>query len=167
MNFIQGFFFSRPIPLKDLIGSPFVSNITDGDTDHFYQTMAEVSLVNNLPFQYQNPQNHRPLLLARAVIVLCPDQQLALLRIDKDMQDLLKGSVIAVNKYQYSLRQDFSLYAILTDAIRKVDAKHPVFAFSVELSNQKYHATLSFLAEKSNGEMAGFLLTLANFVIAP
>lgn len=167
MNFIQGFFFSRPIPLKDLIGSPFVSNVTDEDTDRFYKTMAEVSLVNNLPFHYQNPQNHQLLLLARAVIVLNPDQQLALLRIDKDMQDLLKGSVIAVNKYQYSLRQDFSLYAILTDVIRKVDAKHPAFDFSVELNNQKYHAMLSFLAEKNNGEMAGFLLTLANFVIAP
>ncbi|MGN0434228.1 MAG: hypothetical protein ACI4EB_06780 [Bilifractor sp.] len=75
--------------------------------------------------------------------------------------------MIAVNKYQYSLRQDFSLYAILTDVIRKVDAKHPAFGFSVELNDQKYYAMLSFLAEKNNGEMAGFLLTLANFVIAP
>ena len=166
MYFIQGFFFSKPLPLRELLNSPFIKNQTDEATDRFYQTAAEVNLSNNSLPRSRNPQNQEPLQLTRAVIVQYPDQSLNLLRINTDMQELVKGSVDTVNRYQYSLREDFSLTVRLREVIQRIDAQNPVCDFTAVLNGCTYHGRLSLLAQKSNDEMAAYLLNLANFVIA-
>ncbi len=166
MNFIQGFFFSKPLPLGELLNSPFIKNKTDEATDRFYQTAAEVSLSNNFLPRSRSPHNQEQLRFARAVIVQYPDQSLNLLRINTDMQELVKDSVVTFNRYQYSLREDFSLTLRLREVIQKIDAQKPTRDFTVELNGRKYYGRLSLLAQKSNDEMTSYLLSLANFVIA-
>ena len=167
VNFIQGFYFSKPMPLQALLASSFIRNLTNEPTDRFYQAVAEVNLLNNFSSRERfslNTPTH-PLLFARAVLVNYPDQTLTLMRVNDAMHQLLSESHAIDAQSRYSIKKGSVFAAILTELTQKISGKSPVIDFPMELQNRKYNGRLALLAEKSDEGITAYLFSLSNFVI--
>lgn len=167
VNFIQGFYFSRPMPLHALLASSFIRNLTNETTDQFYQKAAEVNLLNNISNRerFSLDTHTHPLLFARAVLVQYPDQSLTLLRINDAMHQLLWESKAIDTQKQYSIKKDSVFATALTENIQKISGKSTTIDFPMELQSRPYNGRLVLLAQKSDEGMTAYLFSLSNFVI--
>ena len=167
VNFIQGFYFSRPMPLHALLASSFIRNLTNETTDQFYQKAAEVNLLNNISNRerFSLDTHTHPLLFDRAVLVQYPDQSLTLLRINDAMHQLLWESKAIDTQKQYSIKKDSVFATALTENIQKISGKSTTIDFPMELQSRPYNGRLVLLAQKSDEGMTAYLFSLSNFVI--
>jgi diguanylate cyclase (GGDEF)-like protein len=162
INYIQGFFFSRPMPLEKLLESSFIGNLTDDATDRLYQAAAEANLAI-IYHQHYYAQGGRKLLFARAVLEW--NQRMYVLRMNEEMQELVRTSVV-IEESDCILLERSALAAVLAQAAAKVKEEKKLRDFEVEVKHRKLHGQLSFLAEDAENGKYVFLLNLTNFTVA-
>ncbi|MGN1023265.1 MAG: EAL domain-containing protein [Lachnospiraceae bacterium] len=161
VNFIQGFYFSRPLPLEKLLASPFVGNLTNAYTDRFYQAAAEVHLWSaSAPQFYLTEKDH--VLACRAVLEA--GQDIRVLRADDQMIRFLQDHNAAdLQESDCVLDQDSVLSAALAKAMTDVSQAHPVADFTISLGEQQVHGQLQIIAEDPDRRRSVCILNLTNF----
>lgn len=164
VNFIQGFYFSRPLPLEALLASPFVRNLTNADTDRFYQAAAEVHLQSAAAPPFYLTGNHHSLLACRAVLEWGSD--IHVLRADDRMTALLQDNgCLDPQDADCILKRDSALTAALTRAIAGVRNIGSVADFAVTLGQKALCGQLALIAGDPEQERGVFILNLMDFTL--
>ena len=163
VNFIQGFFFSRPLPLEALLSSPFVGNLTNADTDRFYQAAAEVHLASQSAPGFYLSGKHS-LLTCRAVLEWGSD--IRVLRADDQMTALLQEfGCLDLQDADRILKKDSALAAKLSKAIAGICSAQPVADFQILLGERTLHGQLSLIAGGPEKKRGICILNLMNFTL--
>jgi diguanylate cyclase (GGDEF)-like protein len=162
-NYVQGFYYSRPMPMEELLRSPFVRNLTDDCTDRFYQAVAATNLLASFKPCY-NLQDLDSVLFARAVIEW--GREIRLLRLNEPMQKLMRDSV-RVDGPARILDEGSDLIPVLREASAKISADHGSCDFRAKLNQRCLHGQLTWLAEDPAREKTAYILNLTNFDVIP
>ena len=158
-----GFYYSRPMPMEELLRSPFVRNLTDDCTDRFYQAVAATNLLASFKPCY-NLQDLDSVLFARAVIEW--GREIRLLRLNEPMQKLMRDSV-RVDGPARILDEGSDLIPVLQEASAKISADHGNCDFRAKLNQRCLHGQLTWLAEDPAREKTAYILNLTNFDVIP
>lgn len=161
VNFIQGFYFSRPMPLSELLASHFVGNRTDESTDHFYQAAAEVHLAvayeQNLYLQSNSP-------VASCRAVLEWNGAIRVLRANDYMQDLL-DNFVEIEDSECILKPDSEIASTIRKAIDIIHADHHICDFRLQIGQQTFHGQLALIAEDPPHNRTAYILNITNFSV--
>lgn len=162
VNFIQGFYFSRPLTLNELLNSSFVGNRTDESTDRFYQAAAEA----HLAIAYKQSlflQSSNPIVFCRAVLE-CSDE-IRVLRANDYMVSIL-NYFVKINGPECILKPDSDLARTIRSAIEKIRTGHRITDFRVRISHQTFHGQLALIAEDAPHSRTAYILNITNFSVA-
>jgi diguanylate cyclase (GGDEF)-like protein len=158
INFIQGFYFSRPLPLAKLLESSFAGNLTDDGIDRYYESLASVYLkIDSAPDIYL--KDGTPAVFGNAVIEI--GHGFHILRMNDQMKSLLCDDVQA-DGMKFALKENSGIASVLRTAAGKVRACHGVCNLRANLEGQTIYGQLSFLAEDPERGKTAFILHLSN-----
>lgn len=163
VNYIQGFYFSKPLPLKELLASSFIRNLTDDSTDQFYQAAAEVNLTDVYSRHYISKMGEA-IRIFGAVLEWTPDGRTLFLRMNDEMQQLVRDSVV-IEGTDCVLKKNSILTDVIRNAVERIRSGEKVYDFQAELNRQKLHGQLSCLSEDTEHGRLSFVLYLVNFVL--
>jgi diguanylate cyclase (GGDEF)-like protein len=159
INYIQGFFFSRPLPLEQLLKKDFMRNLTDEQTDNFYQTVADVSLVNDFSqkflFRYD-----ASLWLARAVLEW--NGRLYMLRGNTEMQKFIRDSV-ENDGPDCVFKEDAGFTVSLMKAVKAVGNRRGAQTFRFERDHHELCGQVFFLTGEPGNGRSAYVLNITNF----
>lgn len=161
LNFIQGFFFSKPMPLSELLASPFVRNMTDECTDRYYQAAAEVPL-GALYKPDDDLIGESNVIFSQAVLELGPE--IRVFRADDRMEALLHD-LVETDGNDRMLKQHCELSDALSEASKKISVSHRKCDFQVKLGTDTLHGQLALLAENPESGRKACILNLTNAVL--
>lgn len=164
INFIQGFYYSRALPLEKLLESPFVANLTNALTDRFYQAAAEVHLcsVSAPPFYLAGTHE---VLVCRAVLEAGDD--IHILRADDQMLQVLdRLHCMEQRDSDLTIRRSSDFAATLTRAAESLAGTQAVADFPVPLDGQQEHGQLAVIAADPEHRRDVYILNLTNFTLS-
>jgi diguanylate cyclase (GGDEF)-like protein len=160
INYIQGFYYSRPVPLDELLKSPFAGNLTNEHIDYVYQHAADLSLHSTISMQRLNLTVDKPLLYCKAVLEL--SGELYLLRADDEMVDLLKEDIYTENS-KLIFRKDAPITADLKDAMRSLHSTGNITEFPITLAQIRLSGRVSYLTGLPDHSRTIYVLELSDF----
>lgn len=156
VNFIQGFFYSRPIPLEQVLESPFVKNMTTREIDSFYRSAMWVSLYRPLEQKYYAADREK-MIYSKAVLERKEDQ-IYFVRMSHEMSEMFQPYFDRKNFYNL-LVSSSEIQRELLKHMDMADRVHDVIDFSAAIGEKHYHCMLVHLSEHEGDKMYIFSLT--------
>ena len=175
INFIQGFYFSQPLPLEKLLSSSFLRNRTDACIDRFYQTAAEVKL-DIAGSQLYFPGNHAAYRFCRAVLLWnAGTRRFTVMRMNDEMQQNLRD-ILEIRGSEIYLKDDSALAKSLFQILMERKEGKPdgagrgtapaEWSFEVPVNERRFHGQLSYLMRNEENGDRLYVLNLTNFVVS-
>ena len=162
VNFIQGYYHSKPLPFEELMNSSFVRNQTDENTDQYYRAAVEA----NLSLAYQPEfyiRDGSPAFFGSAVLE-CGDK-LRILRMNDQMKAYL-GDVVRENRSGYVLDENSVVVTVLKNAAEEAEKRGRPVDFRMDLKNRRLYGQIAGLAENPGCGKTAFVLHLSDFFLA-
>jgi EAL domain-containing protein (putative c-di-GMP-specific phosphodiesterase class I) len=160
INYIQGFYYSRPVPLDALLQSPFAGNLTNEHIYYVYQQAADLSLHSMISMQRFKLTTDTQLLYCKAVLEL--SGELYLLRADDEMVDLLKEDIYTKDS-ELIFRKDAPITADLKDAMSRFSSAGSIAEFQVTIGQTRLSGRVSYLTGLPDRSKSIYVLELSDF----
>ena len=161
VNFIQGFYFSHPLPLKNLLESRFVKEITDNHDTAFYRPAANVNL--SVPMERVFFAPDRTVIRFGKTVMERSGNHVTCLRINEGIRQLFHPYFVHPDLGE-DLTDGTDLQETLLKAMKQADSKKDVIEFPIRLSDSLFHGQIAHLTE--DGEKATYVMALSNYGIA-
>lgn len=161
VNFIQGFLFSRPLPLDELMKSRFVREITDRDDVVFYRPAANINLSIPIEPGFYAPGQPK-LVFAKAVLERNQDH-IFFMRATQEMLTLFEPYLRQPNLYQ-ELADGTAVHGLFLSFMKQAALRPGVLDFPYRLDGRELHGQLARLTE--NGERITYVFATSSYGIA-
>lgn len=156
VNFIQGYYYSRPLPLDTLLASPFVKNLTTRELNDYYQPANWISLILPLEQKYYAPER-RHLVLYKAVMERVREK-ISILRISDIMHDGVQ-SCAELEETCSHLTGNPAFCKLVLKQMGRAEQKKDVIDFQIPIDRKIYHGMIVFLSEYQNRKLYVFSFT--------
>jgi diguanylate cyclase (GGDEF)-like protein len=161
VNFIQGFYFSRPMPLPELLQSRFLHQLTNDDDVRFYRPAANIRLRTPMEAElYSSSQDE--LVYAKAVLKRA-DSRIYFIRMNGEMLRLF-SPYIRQKDLNHELTADRSVKSTMLHQMNRAAQKQDVVDFRLSLNRKIYHGQIVLLSEQNGRSL--YVMTVSNFGIA-
>lgn len=162
VNFIQGFYFSRPLSLAELLASSFVRDLTNANIDQYYQSAAAVPLGTMYKSDFYLTEESRCHVFFRAVVELGDD--IRVLRADDGMEELLR-EYVEINGSDCIMKNNCEIASLFRESAEKVRANHHVCDFQVKLGLGMLHGQIAMLAEDLECGKTAYVMNLTDCIL--
>ncbi|MGN0362645.1 MAG: EAL domain-containing protein [Bilifractor sp.] len=163
MNYIQGYYYSRPLPLSDLLTSPFLKHMSTRESSDYYETAMGVYLYEPLEQRYYASERDG-VIFFKAVLERV-EGKISCIRMSNAMNGIYQSFAELENSAsQFS--EDKELYKTLLENMKKADQKQDVIDFPVRLNGKMYHGMIVKIAEYQDRHL--YIYSLTNFdIVSP
>ncbi|MGN1408039.1 EAL domain-containing protein [Lactobacillus sp.] len=155
VNFLQGFYYSKPISLEDLLASPFMDELTVESDVPVYRPAARVNLYTALEAHYYQNKLLMPV-FAKGVLERS-GEQITFLRVNQDLLATLRP---------YLQNKDFGfdptgeLREKISSQLLVADRREDVYQFRLGLGSKAYYTQLVPLTKE--GDKATYILSMTD-----
>lgn len=163
INYIQGFYFSRPLPLENLLQKSFMNDLTSRSIDDYYQTVVNVSITNDFSHRYFFHAD-ASLWLGRAVLEW-DGSHLHLLRGNAQILRIMRNSM-QIDGTDCVFVEDASVTRQLADRIRKMSDSSPECSFRLEEGSYRLCVQLFYLTKNPENSRTAYVLNITNFNVS-
>lgn len=157
INFIQGFYFSCPLPLTQLQESGYLDAPATVDSIRLYQPATIIDLFS--PMEAALFVNNRKTPFFGKAVLECRDQKILILRLNDPMKRLLGVS------QESRLLPDSSLQALFLRMMHRADQLKAVYEFRLQIQGTPYLALISPLSSDSTNSVRTYVLVISNYAL--
>ncbi|MGN1381263.1 MAG: EAL domain-containing protein [Eubacterium sp.] len=158
VNFIQGFYFSRPMPVHDLLQSSFLHNLTDDEDVRLYRPAANINLRQAMEENLYRGE-YEKLVYAKAVLKR-ENNRLYFIRMNGSMLQLI-SPYIRQKDLNHELTADKAVKSTMIHQMNRARQQKDVVDFRLSLNREVFHGQLALLSELAGKSI--YVFTLSNF----
>jgi len=157
VNFIQGYYFSKPLPLQDLLESPFVHRLTGRRDVLLYRPAANILLFRPMERSFYSKERE-PLLFGKAVLEW-NGRQILFLRMSEGIQEVMMPYLREVDMNNKELIPDLPFFQPLYERMQQADGVKDVVDFPLQIGQKHFHAQITLLTRGQEDAIYVFALT--------
>lgn len=159
IDLIQGFYFSRPIPLRELLKSSFAENVADAEDREFYQPVARINLYGPMEPELFGPEQIHPV-FAKGVVEQ-DHERMHFLRMNSQMEELC-SPFITESRNIRELREKSALLLEMRRNIHRIQDHQEICSFQVMIGGNPFHCAIAPLTRSQDQKKETFVITLIN-----
>lgn len=157
INYIQGFYFSCPLPLTQLQERGYLDTPATVDSIRLYQPATIIDLY--APMEAALFVNNRKTPFFGKAVLECKDQKIVILRMSDPMKQLLGVA------QESRLLPDSQLQALFLRVMHRADQQKAVYEFRLQIKGIFYLALISPLSSDSTNTARTYVLVITNYAL--
>ncbi|MGN0362804.1 MAG: EAL domain-containing protein [Bilifractor sp.] len=157
VNFIQGYYFSKPLPLDALLNSPFVRRMTSQRDIVLYRPAANILLFRPIEGRFYSKERE-PLVFGKAVLER-NSESILFLRMGEELQEVMRPYLREVDQNNKELIPDLPFFQPLAERMQQADRVRDVVDFPLQIGQKRFHAQITLLTREQDQAIYVFALT--------
>ncbi|MGN1389040.1 MAG: EAL domain-containing protein, partial [Bulleidia sp.] len=159
IDLIQGFYFSRPIPLSELLKSSFAENISTAQDRDFYQPVSRIDLCGPMEPELFGPDQIQPV-FAKGVVER-DHERMHFLRMNTEMEQLCSPFITETRNIR-ELREKSELLLEMRRNIHRIQDHQGICSFRVMIGGNSFHCAIAPLTRSQDQKKETYVITLTN-----